>query len=427
MINKQSAIKISYAILAVFLALIFVQAKPISAQETAATTTDPNSLLGEGIEVQNQQNQFTQTVGRSRYGDYQKALVKNVITESVDTAAGTKQNTRYTIEILNGSYKNQTFSVTQDAEEVTRFNPTIGDKIIVFIQNDGDPNQPTFFLETNDRSSVYILGIVLLILLLIGLFGSKSIKIALALFLAIFATAQIALPLYLKGWPILLSCSIGFLPVGIILIYLALGWNKKSHTAAIAYFIGLLTNCIFLQIIFNWAKLGDASDSPVSTFFSNNPQINAGLVILIGAMAGLFVILQHISCIISANTALAKQNNPTMDLKKLFIHGMNVGQKLIQTNIIIYPTIWIGASITTIIIKYQEQLSWNFLINQNLIAQILVPPLFATIGLLVYIPIISLTSSLAWTRKNKSLVKVKSPSTWRSLSEQDRDQKDYLE
>ena len=392
----------------------------VKAQESTATTTDPTTLLGDGVDIQSQPTvTYDQIPTKSRYGTYQRALVKNIITESVNTTEGIKQQTRYTIEILNGNFKNQTFNVTQNTEEVSVFNPSLGDKIIVFIQSQTDPSQPTIYLQTYDRTGLYIFGIILLLLLLFVLFGTSSYKLILALVLSLFALIQVALPLYLKGWPIALSCIIGFLPIGIALIYLSSGWKKQSHIAAISYSVSLIFNCIFIELITIWSKLGSTTDLQVATFFTDNPQLNPSYIILIGTLAGLFGLLQHISIVITSNINIYKNENPNLALKKLFEHGMKISQELLQTNIIIYPMVWIGALISILILRYQDQASWTFFINQNSIAQLLIPPLFASIGLITSIPIIVYISSIAFAKKSRKTNTIHDLTSWQPPTNQD--------
>jgi len=383
---------IKISLLGFFAALFLSLAPQALAQATEITGTSTGNLLGPGINVENLE--AIDPSGKSRFGSYERAIVKAVdrVSSETDTGASLKYN--YTVQILSGSFADQTFTIRIE-DSTTIINPKTGDLIMVFVQPNGSES-PQIFFETYDRKNIYIAAIILLTLILLFAFGLRGLimlgLLALTLWLGIYTT----IPLYLRGWNLLFITFLAVIPLSSVYSLILYGWRKKTLVTILSTITGTLLLTIIAQIFASKMHLTVTFDQTVTTFFADHPTIITENLVLIGLILAGFAIIQDISSSISCGVQELKKIRANSNWRDLFRLGMNIGRDHAGTMSLILLFSWIGASLYIFLYRYELQTSWLHFFNQNSTSAAFILAIAGTIGIILSVPISALISSMAW-------------------------------
>jgi uncharacterized membrane protein len=361
-----------------------------------STTTIPEPTVTETAAPESTQPSAQTTIAeRSRYGNYERALVKAVdqITSQTDTGAELKYN--YTVQILTGDFKDKTYTVRNPSRDSIK--PATGDLIMVFVQPGGN-NEPQIFFETFDRKNIYIFSIGILLLLLLIFFGLRGLIIAGALSITLWLAIYTTIPLYLRDWPLLLVMTLAALLLSAISSLMLFGWHKKVITTTLSTTIGTIATTIIAEIFAKSMHLNIALDATSQAFFKDHPTTDPAKLILIGLILACFAIIQDIASSISCGVAEFKKMRKNATWKNLFTSGMNIGRSHVATMILVLTLTWVGGAIYIFLFRYQNDTSWLHFLNQDTVSSVFLLAIAGTIGIITSVPIAALISAIAWTR-----------------------------
>jgi uncharacterized membrane protein len=374
-------------------------ASPANAQVTELTGDDTQGLIAPGINIES--GLPADNAGyRSRYGVYERALVKAVDQIGAQTENGAALRYNYTLQILSGEYKNKTFTVRQQ-EDAVKIRPHVGDTIMIFLQPGGSDTEPQIFLETYDRKNLYIAALAILVLLMLFFFGLRGLIFFTLLLLSVWIGIYTTIPLYLRGWNFLLVIFLSTVLLSSLCSLILIGWHKKTLLAASSTIIGTMLTAFIANIIAKSMHMHVSLNEMATFLLSNHPTINPNNLILIGFVFAAFAIIQDLSISIVCGMSELKKLKPEINSKQLFKAGLDIGREHSGTMILILAFAWIGGSISIFLYRYQIQTTWLYFLNQDSVANTLLLAIIGTIGIIASIPITSAISSLAYAKLPK--------------------------
>ncbi len=371
---------------------IWFSTHPASAQEVPQLTgSSTEDLLGPGMMIE--AGDFG--VERSRYGSYERAMVKAVDRISQPTQNGAEQKNNYTLTILTGDFKDQTFTVRNSPND--KIQPGEGDLVMVFIQPGGS-EEPKIFLETYDRKNLYLISLILLSIILLALFGLRGLAMGAITFLVLWLGVYTALPLYLRGWPILIITALTVSLLSAIISFFQFGWQRKVITTTIATLASTLVTALIIQITANSMHLTPELNIMAQNFFKDQPMIDPAGFVILGLILACFAIIQDTASSISCGLAEFKKIEPKTAWKELFTKGMNIGRAHTATMIIVLTLTWMGSSMFIFINRYQLHNSWLHFLNQDPVSAVLILIIAGIMGIALSVPITAAINASAWTR-----------------------------
>lgn len=393
---------------------------PVLAQTNSAGS---GNLLGPGMAIDratSSTGQFatsTETSADSvldnynRFGSYERAIVKKIVSENVQTQDGAIQQLRYTIEILSGDFKDQWHTFTLSALTASRnLQPQEGDNIVVFIQPDGQ-NSPKIFLESYDRRNIIIIGLIILFLLLIVIAGGKGLKAMLITALAIFLSIYIPLPLFARNWPVVLIIFLYALALSASIALILHGWSKKTLATVLGTTITAAITSLLTSYFVSAANITGTLSAASTRFFTDNPMLNPQQLIIIGLTAAAFAIILDITVSISCAVQELKNLKSNSGFKELFASGMQIGGEHLLTMSLILPLALLGTSIFIFLARYQNT-PWIQFINQNETSFLIILSIAGFIGIIISIPVTAAFSALLHSPRVKKDDRLRKAMRW---------------
>lgn len=272
-----------------------------------------------------------------------------------------------------------------------------GDSVYVDGYTD-ESGQDIFYVVDFVRSGyLYILFIIfILAVLLVG--RLKGLKALVSLFLSFVVIIKFILPQILNGRdPFLISLIGGLLILGII-IYLTEGFKRKSHIAVLSVLISLSVTLMLSVIFTKLAKLsGLAQEDAAFLIGIGSAEINFQGLLLAGFIIGAIGVLDDIIVGQIEAVEQIRAANPHLPTKKVFKLAYKIGNTHLGAIVNTLFLTYAGATLPLLllfIINQNSGLTFNRLINTEIVSTEIVRTLVGSIGVMLSMPIATFLASM---------------------------------
>lgn len=266
----------------------------------------------------------------------------------------------------------------------------IGDTVYIdrFIDEAG---VETFYVVDFVRTGyIYVLLIIFIaVVLLIGRY--KGFKALLSLVLSFIIIIKFILPQILAGRDPFLVSLIGGVIILAIIIYLTEGFKKKSHIAIVSVLLSLLTTLILSLIFTKLTRLTGLAQEDASFLIGvGAAEINFKGLLLAGFIIGAIGVLDDIVVGQIEAVSSIREANPSLSPKKIFKLAYRVGNTHLGAIINTLFLTYAGAALPLLllfILNQDANLTFNRLINTEVVSTEIVRTLVGSIGVMLSMPI----------------------------------------
>ncbi|SHF15046.1 YibE/F family protein [Alkalibacter saccharofermentans] len=335
-----------------------------------------------------------------------RASVEGIIdktTESyfADQSGGGIIEIVFEAKISSGEAKGKIVTALQTIESTPPYNSTRevapGDNILII--DAGIGGSEWYFAEHVRTDNLLILGIVFAIALL-AFGGKKGFNTLLSLGLTCGAVFAVFIPSILSGqniylWSILV-CLYSILTTLLILN----GYNKKSLSAILGCFGGvLIAGAITIFMDGALSLTGVINDEAVYlSYLPTETPINLRAIIFAGIIIGAMGAIMDVAMSISSSLWEVKKNVRNIRPKALFRSGINIGKDIMGTMSNTLILAYIGSSLSMVLLLTVYDSSLLYLLNREMIIVEVLQALVGSFGILFSIPLTSFFSSIIYTK-----------------------------
>lgn len=299
------------------------------------------------------------------------------------------------VKVLTGKYKDQEFLIENSVSGNQTFDIIVseGDKVLLNIQEEpGEAPIISVASFIRDTYTYYILVAFVLLLLIIG--RLKGVKSVITLTITISVILFFMLPLFLKGYnPVWVTvvCAIFII---ITTFFIIAGINTKSISAIIGTTGGVLAAGGLAYLIGTAAKLTGLSshEATMLMYIPQNIEFNFQGLLFAGIIIGALGAVMDVAMSVASSMHEIREINPEIDHYSLMKSGMNVGRDIMGTMSNTLILAYTGSSIPLLLLFMAYGTSMTKILNLDLIATEIVRSLVGSIGLILTIPITSLTT-----------------------------------
>lgn len=358
--------------------LFFLRAIPVSAQEEAALATE----AADQVVIENFVTKQTYDLGN----------VLAVIEEQVFEVDGT---TVYTQKLR---VKNQETDEISEVMVGNEFQPIlegqrfkVGDKVILTTQTDAENNEFTVLVDMF-RIPILLFVTLAFFLLVAAVGGIRGILSIIGMLSTFLVLGGYMLPAILSGSSPIVVSVIASVMVGFMTIYLAHGFNRKSHIAFGAIVAVLLVVVVLSSLVVSASHLlGLGDEESYFLQFANYGNINLQGLFLAGIIIGALGVLDDI---VIAQVSVVEQLlavQKKISKQELYFRALEVGKdhvaSLVNTLVLAYA----GTSLPLFLLFFvnTDIPAW-VKINDQIIAEEVVRTLTGSIGLVMAVPVTTL-------------------------------------
>lgn len=317
---------------------------------------------------------FAQTVPQE---EYLKGKIVDVTTE--DGA------TKYSIEIFEGSLKDQTIEYVHNSELSDKdIEYKEGDKVVVSY-NEIEGEGPVFMITDYWRVSSLNFLLVLFLVLAIIIAGKKAIYSFAGMLLSFVVIFSLILPGILKGQDPVLIAILGSLLIIPITFYLSHGFNKKTTVAVLGTVVALVVTGLLSYLFVELAHLNGYASEEV--MFLGGESFNIKGILLAGFIIGALGVLDDITISQSAIVFELADVNKDMGFLELFLRSMRIGKDHIASMINTLVLVYAGAALPLLLLFVSDNRDALEILNMEMMATEVVRTLVGSIGLILAVPV----------------------------------------
>jgi uncharacterized membrane protein len=292
----------------------------------------------------------------------------------------------------------------ENSASFIQYNP--GDKVVVNYSPGPDGEENFYIIGFYRLTSIYLLAFLFaLSVIIVG--RLKGLRALIVLIITFFIILKFIIPQILAGSNPLLISIIGSFFILFTAIYITEGFKLSSSVAILSILFSLLITA-FLSIWFtSLTKLtGFASEEVGYLIDLFGGQLNVRGLLLAGIIIGALGVLDDV---VISQVMLVKElkiANPNLSRFEIYRQAMRVGVSHLSSMVNTLFLAYAGASLPLLIlfsVKQPPFLTFNQVLNNEIIATEIVRSLAGSIGLILAVPISTFLA--AYLLKNKNLNK----------------------
>lgn len=302
-----------------------------------------------------------------------------------------------TVKVLTGNFK----GTKRLIENMLTGNPaydinlTKGNKVVLHVEPNSDtittPEDVDFFIADlkRDNQIFVFTGIFFILLLLIG--KKKGLTSIISIISTIALIFFMLLPMILSGFcPIASAVLTGILST-VITIYLVGGLNSKSSSAIIGTSISLIFAGALSMLAIYFAHLTGFAGEENMFLYTARPDLSFTGILSASMIISALGALMDTAVSIASTVNEIFETDKTLSVKQLFKSGMNVGRDIIGTMSNTLILVYLGSSLTLVLLS--SNIDMNKFFNLNQVATEILSALTGSIAILFCVPITAIIAA----------------------------------
>lgn len=309
--------------------------------------------------------------------------------------------------LLDGPQKGSVISATQTLDSLTnqQVKPIkVGDKVLVMTTSSLESEESTYIFTDYLRSHI-TLYLVLIFFSLIILFGRwKGLNTVISLILSCLVIFTVYIPSIIKGVNIYFSTSIIVIFIIFATLLLTNGSSKKTWCAIIGnaggvFLAGVIT--VMMNKLLSLTGYVDP-DSYYLVDISQKGSIDLVAIIWAGVVISSLGAIMDVAMSIASSCQEIAENMREKEFKILFKSGVNIGKDVISTMTNTLILVYIGSSLSMVLLLVGNNKDLNYLFNMEMITIEIMQGVVGSIGILLTVPLTAFVSSYFFTIHDNS-------------------------
>lgn len=302
-----------------------------------------------------------------------------------------------TVKVLTGNFK----GTKRLIENMLTGNPaydinlTKGNKVVLHVEPNSDtittPEDVDFFIADikRDNQIFVFTGIFFILLLLIG--KKKGLTSIISIISTIALIFFMLLPMILSGFCPIASAVLTGIISTVITIYLVGGLNSKSSSAIIATSISLIFAGALSMLAIYFAHLTGFAGEENMFLYTARPDLSFTGILSASMIISALGALMDTAVSIASTVNEIFETDKTLSVKQLFKSGMNVGRDIIGTMSNTLILVYLGSSLTLVLLS--SNIDMNKFFNLNQVATEILSALTGSIAILFCVPITAIIAA----------------------------------
>ncbi len=302
-----------------------------------------------------------------------------------------------TVKVLTGNFK----GTKRLIENMLTGNPaydinlTKGNKVVLHVEPNSDtittPEDVDFFIADlkRDNQIFVFTGIFFILLLLIG--KKKGLTSIISIISTIALIFFMLLPMILNGFCPIASAVLTGIISTVITIYLVGGLNSKSSSAIIGTSISLIFAGALSMLAIYFAHLTGFAGEENMFLYTARPDLSFTGILSASMIISALGALMDTAVSIASTVNEIFETDKTLSVKQLFKSGMNVGRDIIGTMSNTLILVYLGSSLTLVLLS--SNIDMNKFFNLNQVATEILSALTGSIAILFCVPITAIIAA----------------------------------
>lgn len=337
------------------------------------------------------------------YIRYEKAEVLSVKNNSLTQFKQSKNiyfgTQEAQIKILSGEHKDEVKKVTNYLSDTHNVYLKPNMKIIVDIST---ANGGTYGVTVYNyyRANTQYIFIVVFFAAICIIGGKKGVRSVLGIVFTLTCIIFLFVPMLYRGYSPILASIIVIIITTCVTLFLLNSWSAKTLSAILGTMSGVIIAGIIELIFGHFAHLTGLNLTGVESLnmISNVSGMKVYQLLTAGILIASLGAVMDLSISIASSMQEIYTSSPNVNKKELFKSGMNVGKDMMGTMANTLILAFTGVSLTMLIIIYSYNVSYNQLINMDMVSLEIIQGLTGSMAIIFTVPIVSFISAEIITR-----------------------------
>ena len=340
-------------------------------------------------------NDFTKTEIISTEGQsYETAVVTDIVKDNLAEDGNRYGEQTVEVRLTSGSHKGEVIEGTSPSGQLFGATCTEGMRVIVILSTSSDTNVVTVYSQNRIFAIIGFLAVFVAVVILVG--RRKGVMSILGLAFALVCIFYLMFPAIYRGAsPILMSIIVSIL-TSLVTLGLLNGFTRKTVSAMIGTGVGVVCAGVAALLFGQAAGISGYNVSDIETlnYVAQNSAVQIGQLLFAG------IIISSLGAVMDTGMSIASsideiyRVNHSLTPKDLYKSGIRVGSDMIGTMTNTLILAFVGGALTTLLINYAYDLSFNQLINSYNIGIEIMQGVAGSIGIVLSVPFTSLVSSI---------------------------------
>lgn len=354
-------------------------------------------------------NQFEKVPLISTEGQsYEKAIVTKITKDNLAEDGQRYGTQEVRVQIKSGVHEGEEFDAVNPSGSLFGMeNCEVGSRVIAIVSTTEDNVVVTVY--SKDRTSAIYLFLLFFCLIICLIGGKKGIKAIASLGFTGICIIYLMFPLMYQGVsPIGITIVVVILST-LLTLWLLGGVSKKTVSAVIGTVSGVVAAALAAILFGKAAGITGYNVSDIETlnYVAQNTHVKIGELLFAGIIIAALGATMDVGMSIASTIQELHERSPKLGTKELFVSGIRVGRDMMGTmaNTLIFA--YVGGALSTLVVNYAYNLSYNQLINSYVIGVEIMQGLSGTLGVVLTVPITAAAASvLIGHKKAKEEAKV---------------------
>lgn len=331
------------------------------------------------------------------YIRYEKAQVLSVKNNSLTQFKQSKNiyfgTQEAEVKILSGEHKNQVKNVINYLSDTHNVYLKPNMKIIVDISTAGDTYSVTVYNYYRANIQYIFIFVFFAAICIVG--GKKGFRSVLGLVFTLTCIIFLFVPMLYRGYSPILASIIVIIITTCVTLFLLNSWSAKTLSAILGTMSGVIIAGIIELIFGHFAHLTGLNLTGVESLnmISNVSGMKVYQLLTAAILIASLGAVMDLSISIASSIQEIYISNGNTNKKELFKSGMSVGKDMMGTMVNTLILAFTGASLTMIIIIYSYNVSYNQLINMDMVSLEIIQGLTGSMAIIFTVPIVSFISA----------------------------------
>ena len=353
-------------------------------------------------------NQFEKVPLISTEGQsYEKAIVTKITKDNIAEDGQRYGTQEVRVQIKSGVHEGEEFDAVNPSGSLFGMeNCEVGSRVIAIVSTTEDNVVVTVY--SKDRTSAIYLFLLFFCLIICLIGGKKGIKAIASLGFTGICIIYLMFPLMYQGVsPIGITIVVVILST-LLTLWLLGGVSQKTVSAVIGTVSGVVAAALAAILFGKAAGITGYNVSDIETlnYVAQNTHVKIGELLFAGIIIAALGATMDVGMSIASTIQELHERSPKLGTKELFMSGIRVGRDMMGTmaNTLIFA--YVGGALSTLVVNYAYNLSYNQLINSYVIGVEIMQGLSGTLGVVLTVPITAAAASvLIGHKKAKEAVK----------------------
>lgn len=332
--------------------------------------------------------------------NFEKAEVVEVLKDNVTENGNKVGNQTVLLKILSGKYEGKEVEAESSSSYLYGAHCEKGSTVVAIVSE--SKGELTASVYSNNRSPIIWLMVAIFIGIVIIVGGKKGALSILALLFTMACIFFIFLPMIYRGFSPIFSAIIIVAFTTFVTMCFIGGISKKTVSAMLGTVFGVIIAGVFALIFGGATSISgyNVSDIENLVYVGEMTDIQIGQLLFAGILIASLGAVMDVGMSISSTICEIKDKNPTLNMKELFVSGMNVGRDMMGTMTNTLILAFTGGSINTLVFIYAYNYQYLQIMNMYSVGIEIMQGLSASLGVILAVPFTSLVTSFLISRKS---------------------------